>query len=138
MKEFAGSETQLAAMKLSDDTIDAAKAKLNKPQANFEHNDCIRMAYEWLDAQTRIKRANNRSAPLKHLIERWCGRYVSQSDVEVAAMLHPDITGEYPRFNISVRFTEPNARRLDGIGEAFKHRSKHQNHDPASYASQEP
>jgi hypothetical protein len=56
---------------------------------------------------------------LKHIIERWAGRYVSQSDVEVAAALHPGITGSYPNFNLSKRLVLPNDRRLVGIGEAL-------------------
>ncbi len=123
-------------MKLSDEAIEAAKAKHTNPDANVEHNDCIRMAFEWLDAQTRIKGKTTRSAPLKHLIERWAGRYVSQSDVEVAAMLHADITGSYPHFNISARFTEPSTRRLEGIGQAFAH-NKRDSHNSSDYSRRE-
>jgi hypothetical protein len=46
------------------------------------------------------------------------GRYVSQSDVEVAAELHPAIKGEYPHFNISSRLTRPSDARLAGIEKA--------------------
>lgn len=91
---------------------------------NHGHEDCIRIAYEWLDAQLKTKRPNRRSTrPLKHMIERWAGRHVSMSDVEVAATLHPDIHGEYPWFNISSRTVRPNRRRLDAIGEAGAHPS---------------
>ncbi len=104
---------------LNDADIEKAKHRVAKKGSNFEHNDCIRIAYEWLDAQKKTKGKTRTSYALKHLIERWAGRYVSQSDVEAAALLHPDITGEYPLFNISSRLTEPNARRLAGIEEAF-------------------
>lgn len=101
--------------------IAEAKRRLNKPEGLHQHDDCIRIAYEWLDAQVTTKGFCRRQFPLKHLIERWAGRYVSQSDVEVAALLHPDIRGNYPYFNISSRLTEPSTNRLSGIGEAGNH-----------------
>lgn len=101
-----------------------------------EHPDCIRIAYEWLDAQKKTKGKTTKVNPLKHLIERWGGRYVSTSDVEVAAMMHPDVKGEYPHFNISARLTEPSKKRLSGIGEAFKH-DYHAQHDPTTYRMHE-
>ncbi|TFZ82396.1 hypothetical protein [Candidatus Macondimonas diazotrophica] len=84
-----------------------------------EHNDGIRMAYEWLDAQTKTKGKTARTYALKHMIERWCGRYISTSDVEVAAHMHPEICGKYPHFNISARLTLPSKNRLAGMKEAF-------------------
>ena len=84
-----------------------------------EHDDCIRMAYEWLDAQNTIGSRSNKYRPLKHIIEKWAGRYVSQSDVEVAASMHPGIRGTYPDFNLSARLVLPSDRRLEGIGEAL-------------------
>lgn len=95
--------------------------KLNAPNelgGHHEHNDCIRMAYEWLDAQHKTKTIRKTYNPLKHIIETWSGRYVSASDVTVAAWLHPDIRGTYPHFNISSRLTMPSLARLEGIGEA--------------------
>ena len=90
-----------------------------------DHDDCIRIAYEWLDAQTKTSAPNNRATrPLKHLIENWANRYVSQSDVEVAAHLHPAIQGSYPHFNVSSRLVRPNKRRLVGISEAGTHHYK--------------
>ena len=73
---------------------------------------------------------------LKHIIEAWGGRYVSTSDVEVAATLHPEIRGTYPHFNISARLTEPSKNRLAGISEAFKH-DYNARHDPKTYSVQE-
>lgn len=108
---------------------------------NHGHDDCIRIAYEWLDAQYKTTQPNRRSTrPLKHMIERWAGRYVSMSDVEVAATLHPAIHGEYPWFNISSRTVRPNLRRLEGIGEAGQHRSASgdSSQDRDDYAIDEP
>ena len=105
---------------LSPAAISAAKKRITygNKEAHHEHDDCIRIAYEWLDAQVKIKGTVGHSFPIKHMIEKWGGRYVSQSDVEVAAAMHPDIRGEYPRFNISSRLTRPSDARLKGISEA--------------------
>jgi hypothetical protein len=86
-----------------------------------EHDDCIRIAYEWLDAQRKLRNPRwPRHHALKHHIERWAGRYVSQNDVEVAAELHPEIRGIYPSYNIGALIW-PSESRLAGIGEAMKH-----------------
>lgn len=82
------------------------------------HDDCVRMAYQWLDAQVKTKGACGRSFPIKHIVEEWAGRYVSQSDVEVAAHLHPEVSGTYPRFTISSKLNWPLRSRLAGIGDA--------------------
>jgi hypothetical protein len=87
--------------------------------ALHEHEDCVRLAYEWLDAQKTIATPSKKYRPLKHIIEKWAGRYVSQSDVELAAFLHPRITGAYPDFNLSAKLVLPSDRRLQGIGEAL-------------------
>lgn len=110
---------------LSVEEIEAAKAatKYGPKPPHHEHIDCIRIAYEWLDAQVKTKGQNRSARPLKHHIEKWAGRYVSQSDVEVAAHLHPDIGGVYPHFNISSRLVRPSQNRLSGIGEAGAHRT---------------
>ena len=121
---------------LTDNQINAAKAALSIPDANHEHNDCIRIAYEWLDAQVKTKGSREVANPLKHLIENWAGRYVSANDVQVAASLHPRIIGVYPRFNISSRLTDPSIRRLQGIGQANT-QGQRENHDPAAYKRQE-
>jgi hypothetical protein len=89
-----------------------------------EHDDCIRIAFEWLDAQIKTKNPSRQKRPIKHLIEQWGGRYVSQSDVEVAAAMHPGITGTYPHFNISSRLVKPSDSRLEGIAEARTHSYK--------------
>ena len=102
-----------------------------------EHDDCIRIAYEWLDAQGIRQTPSGRTWPLKHLIENWAGRYVSQTDVDVAAHMHPSIQGRYPDFNLSTRLVMPHERRLIGIGEVGKHEGKRLRHDPEKYAVKE-
>jgi hypothetical protein len=99
---------------------------------HHEHNDCIKIAYQWLDAQKKTKGISVKGNALKHLIENWGGRYVSTSDVCVAAELHPDIHGKYPRFNISTRLTEPSTTRLDGLPEAMTHHYR-DHHKSVSY-----
>ncbi|MBM9515039.1 hypothetical protein [Desulfogranum marinum] len=117
----------------TDAEIEQAKRATNyidNDTAYHQHPDCIRIAYQWLDAQTKTMQPNKRSGwAIKHLIERWGGRYVSQSDVEVAAHLHPDIEGRYPYFNISSRLMDPNISRLEGIPEAFQHMNYRDQHD---------
>lgn len=108
--------------------IAKAKEDLNLENANYQHDDCIRIAYEWLDAQKKTKKPRNVPSTSRLLIERWAGRYVSESDVRVAAHLHPLISGSYPFYNISSRLTEPSVERLKDISEAFTQgqRSEHE------------
>ena len=123
---------------ISDEQIEAAKKAtsytLHEPA--HEHNDCIRFAYEWLDAQTKTKTAQTRSFALKHLIENWAGRYVSRSDVEVAATLHPDIRGVYPFYNISARLVNPSKQRIAGLEQAFT-QGYDQHHNVKDYSRTE-
>jgi hypothetical protein len=103
---------------LSDDQIEQAKKDAKVFQPKHEHNDCIRMAYEWMDAQQTTQ--GTRTADWKHIIERWCGRYISDADVEIAASMHPNIEGKYPKYNFGKRLTLPSSQRLVGIDEAGK------------------
>jgi hypothetical protein len=124
---------------LTDQEIEAGKARTRYSLGDdilHEHPDCIRMAYEWLDAQRLVKTSKARTRPVKHLVEKWAGRYVSTSDVEVAATLHPRIVGAYPRFNLSARLVLPNDRRLAGIGQAFSQNYRDRI-DRTAYASTE-
>lgn len=107
----------------SADGIAKAKneTKYRDNEPHHEHDDCIRMAYEWLEAQTKTKNPTKTRWPLKHIIENWAGRYISQSDVEVAAHMHPEIIGSYPFYNISSRLTEPSQNRLSRFSEAGTH-----------------
>lgn len=101
-----------------------------------EHDDCIRLAYEWLDAQNTRKTRSGKHRPLKHIIEKWAGRYVSRDDVEIAALLHPRIKGSYPDFNLSARLVLPSDDRLKGIGEALT-QDYRESLDRKAYASEE-
>lgn len=106
---------------LSSAEISRAKARTkysSRTEILHEHEDCVRIAYEWLDAQTITKRPTRTARPLKHIIEKWAGRYISQSDVEVAAELHPEIKGQYPYFNISSKLVLPSEARLSNIPQA--------------------
>ena len=113
-------------MFLTDEHIELGKQQtvytLNP--ARHEHSDCIRIAVAWLEAQKRLKNPSfgRGGHPLKHIIESWAGRYVSQNDVEVAATLL-GLLGAYPYFNISSRLTRPSLLRLDGIEQAMKHKN---------------
>jgi hypothetical protein len=96
---------------LSDHEIERARP----PTSQSRDNDCVRIAYEWLDAQRKTKAKSKVQNPLKHIIECWAGRYVPKSAVEVAATLHPDIQGRYPFYTFRSRLTEPSQERLRGI-----------------------
>lgn len=123
---------------LTPEKIEIGKANANIPPNGglHQHHDCIRIAYEWLDAQKKLKNPSKKQVASKHLIENWSGRYVSASDVIVAAYLHPDIKGEYPYLNIGSRLIEPSKERLKNIGEAFTHHY-HEHHRPSAYSTQE-
>ena len=123
---------------LTDQEIQQAISKMSRHPDNLhEHPDCVRIAYVWLDAQKKIQSACRQSYPLKHYIEKWAGRYVSQSDVEVAAYLHPDIKGKYPNYNISSNLIEPRRSRLFGISQAMTQLNYHESHDPKKYKHHE-
>lgn len=124
---------------LTDEQIEEAKkwTKYSTAEQLHQHNDCIRIAYEWLDAQDTIVSKQASAFALKHLIEKWGGRYVSQSDVEVAACIHPRIRGSYPYYNISARLTLPADDRLDGIGEAHAHSNYREQHMAERYKNKE-
>lgn len=123
---------------LTDQEIQQAIDTMSKNPNNLhEHPDCVRIAYAWLDAQKKIQSTCRQSYPLKHFIEKWAGRYVSQDDVEVAAYLHPEITGKYPNFNISSHLTEPRRSRLSSIAEAMTQLDYHTRHDPKTYKNHE-
>ena len=107
---------------LSNEQIEAAKKQTNYTDMPFhEHLDCIRIAYQWLDAQILAKKQIQKCLPLKHIIQGWGGCYVSQTDIDVAAHMHPRIKGEYPHYNIDAQLTVPDRSRLEGIDEAGKH-----------------
>lgn len=91
-----------------------------------EHDDCIRIAYEWLDAQIKTDEVLlKKNHAIKHIIEIWADRYISISDVEIAAFLHPRIRGKYPHFNIASILIEPSPERLKDIPEAYTQNYSH-------------
>jgi len=84
----------------------------------------------------KTKGIMKKAYPLKHLIERWAGRYVSKDDVIVAAYIHPKISGKYPLFNIDSRLVEPSRKRLQNISEAFT-QDQNERHDSKDYTTKE-
>ena len=125
---------------ITDEQIEAAKKatkySLGGQEALHEHNACIRFAYEWFDAQIKTKGVLRTPFQIKHLIERWAGRYVSTSDVEVAATLHPEIRGIYPYYNISSKLTNPSKGRIEHLAEAYT-QDKNERHDVKNYSYHE-
>lgn len=106
-------------MKFTDEQIEEAKRRtLYTSKPHHEHPDCIRIAAEWLAAQQRIQKPSNYRYGIKQFVEAWAGRYVSASDVEVAATLL-GLEGWYPCYNIHKRRTLPHLSRLVGIFEAM-------------------
>ena len=124
---------------LTDEQINEAKKRVPHPAGdpNRDSPDCVRIAYEWLDAQQTIGVTQKHGFALKHLIEKWGGRYVSQYDVEVAAYMHPSIKGKYPHYNISARLTLPADDRLEGIEEALTHMNYREQQVAERYAYKE-
>ncbi|BDI03510.1 hypothetical protein [Sphaerotilus microaerophilus] len=124
-------------MRITEEQIQEAKKSFDSAgRGHYEHDDCIRIAYEWLDAQKKTKHPRNKPLSLKQLIASWGGRYVSRGDIEIAAILHPEVLGNYPFYNISSRLTEPSTTRLSSIVSAF---TQHQRefHSPGDYSIHE-
>lgn len=102
---------------LSDAQIEEAIAQAPEQlDSNPISHEGLRVAFEWLDAQSTIKTPSKKSRPLKHIIKKWGGCYVSQTDVELAAWLHPAQEGTYSKFNIASKLTRPSAQRLEKLG----------------------
>jgi hypothetical protein len=120
-----------------DIALGKASTAYSHKDVYHESDDSIRIAYEWLDAQKRTRSATRKFRPLKHIIENWGGRYVSQSDVEVAAHMHPEIFGSYPYFNFSSKLTLPSESRLDGV-EQSKTQSYTTRNSDITYSLAEP
>ena len=119
---------------ISDAMIEKAKKEtVYSLEPHHSHNDCIRIAYQWFDAQKKIKTTSSKKHSIKTIIREWAGRFISISDIEIAAFLHPDIHGKYPFFNISSYLTEPSIERLKIIPEAFKHPGYRDNFNPSTY-----
>lgn len=90
--------------------------------ASPEHPDCVRIAYAFLHFQERLANARPRGfIPLKHIIERWAGRYVSMNDVIIAAHLL-GLPGEYP-FALKRGLVLPPLSVIADLGETMAHRN---------------
>jgi hypothetical protein len=130
--EHGGTPKSTSEHVLSDADIAAAYRRTRLSLGMYhEHPDCVRIAYEWLDAQVTVKkpRTDMWRPQTKHHVENWGKCYVSTSDVEVAAELHPRICGDYPAFNLSKRLTHPKGPRLWNIDEAGRHMGYTSNYD---------
>lgn len=115
-------------MILTDQEIEKAKQEIIniRDGISHRHNDCVRIAYEWLNAQKKRKSISmSYGSHIKGMIKMWAKRFVGIDDVLVAAHLHPEIIicirCANPRFNLSLKYTIPSYDRLYGIGEANKH-----------------
>jgi hypothetical protein len=97
-----------------------------------DHNDSVRIAYEWLDAQRKMKKAS--CWPCKHIVEGWGKRHIPWFAVAVAAELHPKVFGAYPFLNIAKQLVLPSTKRLEGIGQAGR---DHYECFPSHYGSAE-
>ena len=104
-------------MIITDEQIKDAKASTpySLEPHHMNDDDSIRAAYNWLDAQPKLRGLTTKPLAIKHIIERWAGFYVSLTDVEVAAHMHPDIYGSYPVYNIHCNFVHPLDCRLVGL-----------------------
>jgi hypothetical protein len=106
--------------------VDTIAQYSHRKGALHKNPECVKIAFAFLDAQVKTKKPCSEGKPLKHIIEGWAGTYVSMSDVEMAAILHPEIQGEYPYFNISNRLVFPCYERLKGLTTPFKEKYKPQ------------
>ncbi|TGK41237.1 hypothetical protein [Leptospira andrefontaineae] len=120
---------------LTDIEIEEAKGKVdyNHPHHYHQSNDCIRIAFEFIDAQKKTKTISKYPIVDKHLVENWAGRYISMSDVEVACFLHNEVKGKYPFYNISKNLTDPSTERLKNIKEAFSQSGYRERHQTIKY-----
>ena len=97
--------------------------------------DRVRIAYEWLDAQTKTTTQNKIS--VKHLVESWSGHYISRNDVQLAVYLNPLLRGKYPSFNISNVLIEPSVERIKHIPIAFTQNYNNENWHVNPYSKKE-
>lgn len=106
---------------MSDELIETAKTKAfySSKTPHHEHNDCIRAAYEWFEAQEILKGTSPKKLPveLDVIIENWAKLPISISDIEVVVAIHPAlrVLGGYPNYNISTNLVEPSFHRLDPL-----------------------
>ena len=119
---------------LSDEAIAFAKQRAN--YAGFvpvhHNNDCIRIAYVWLDAQIKSSSLFEVPVSQRGLIRSWGGALVMYGDIIVAAELHPEVFGVYPLLNLSRELTYPDPARFANIAGAHEHSNLNQ-FDPAHF-----
>ena len=118
---------------LTKERIQQAKESIRYTEysPHHEHDDCVRIAYEFLSAQPVLSQPPPRHKrglfySLKSIIEHWAGRYVSTDDVKLAARIL-GLKGEYPFYNIPIAKTRPLTSRLTNIKEAFTQRESYNN-----------
>lgn len=85
-----------------------------RPAGHNPHRS-VRISMEWLAAQTPKVSAASQELPLKHVIEKWAGSYVSTTHVKIAAeLLH--IPGDYPLYHLQSNWVWPDIARLARYG----------------------
>lgn len=87
----------------------------------MESFDCIRIAYEFIDAQ-RASGKKRKFSSIKNHVEKWAGRYISAADFDIAIQFHPEFHGENGFYNIELPLVMPDLNRLREIREAFSHK----------------
>lgn len=119
------SESNLSLIKrktmIQESSIEAAKEEavyVNRPtEYSFENDDHIRIAYEFIDVQTKTKNVSGRSQQgllqWRTQVRCWSGFKISQEDFEVAVCLHPDVRGTYPYYTMSNKLVLPCALRIN-------------------------
>jgi hypothetical protein len=147
---------------ITSEEIEVAKIRLKLLSPRHEHDDCIRIAYEWLVPQRTVNSHGVRAGEIKHLIEVWAMRYISIHDLAVAAEIlrtrratedgavskwaahpvGPAISRKMVRgcecYNISADLTAPRKQRLEGIGQANTQTLFVKTYDRNDYAFEEP
>ena len=101
----------ITAQQIQDGIENAPKSLVGNPTSEKD----IRIAYEWPDAQRKTKSRNHGAGKAKDIIAVWSASYVSLTDVEVAAWLHPDVTLGNGYLNLSKRRMRPRSARLEGV-----------------------
>lgn len=90
----------------------------NRRKLNEFSPNSIRIAYQWLDAQSTRKTPIGYNSVSFHVIQRWARASggVGLTDLMVAAHAHPNITGRYlTGYNVSKKRVFPDLRRLQGL-----------------------
>lgn len=110
---------------LTGEQIAAAKRQVRYRYPDdilHEHDDCIRMCYEWLSAQRHTTSSHGRGvAGFRSLIMHWAGSYVSKDDVDVALVMLPRLIVTMHDSNLSRKLVLPKDSRLEGIGQVMRH-----------------